>query len=71
MCYIKFVAKIKREKNMSIEQKRELGVVVSIVTVVSIIVLVSLINKFNIHDFLYLIVCIVFLFRYIKIRTKK
>lgn len=56
---------------MTIEQKRELGVVVSIVTVVSIIVLVSLINKFNIHDFLYLIVCVVFLFRYIKIRTKK
>jgi len=71
MCYIVFVAKIKRENIMTIEQKKELGVVVSIVAVISLIVLVSLINKFNIYDFFYLIVCIVFLFRYIRVRTKK
>lgn len=56
---------------MTLEQKKELGVVVSVVTAVALIVLISLIRSFNISDFLYLIVCIVFLFRYIRIRTKR
>ena len=56
---------------MTLEQKKELGVVVSILTVVVLIIFISLIKSFNIYDFLYLIVCVVFLFRYIRIRTKK
>jgi len=56
---------------MTLDQKKELGIVVSIVAVISLIVLISLINNFNIYDFLYLIVCGIFLFRYIRIRTKR
>ena len=56
---------------MTIEQKKEFGIVVSIVVLITIIVLINVIKNFNIYDFLYLIVCVVFLFRYIKIRTKK
>lgn len=56
---------------MTLDQKKELGIVVSFVTVVMLIVLINVINNFNIYDFLYLIVCAVFLFRYIRIRTKK
>jgi len=56
---------------MTLEKKKELGIVVSIVTVVALIVLTNLIRCFNLYDFLYLIVCIIFLFRYIKIRTKR
>ena len=56
---------------MTLEQKKEFGVVVSIAAIITLVVLINVIRCFNIYDFLYLIVCVVFLFRYIRIRTKK
>lgn len=56
---------------MTLDEKKELYVVVSIVVAVSLIVFINLLNKFNIYDFFYLIVCIVFLVRYITLKIKK
>lgn len=55
---------------MTLSKKKELGIVVSAVFVVSLFVFSSLIKHFNIYDLMYLIVCIIFLFRYIRSMIK-
>ena len=56
---------------MTVEDKKEFGVVVSIVVSIIVILIVSLVNKFNVYDFGYLIVCIIFLIRYSYLKLKK
>lgn len=53
---------------MTLEDKKELFIVVSVVSAISIAVFISLITKFNISDLWYFIVCIIFLIRYISIK---
>lgn len=56
---------------MTIEDKKEFGIVVSIVVSAVVALIVSLLIKFNIYDFGYLIVCIIFLIRYSYLKLKK
>ena len=52
---------------MTLDEKKEFTVVVSIVVAVSLIVLINLLRKFDIYDFVYFIICI----SYIIVKTKK
>lgn len=52
-------------------EKQEIIVVVSVLVAVSIAMIISMCVKFNIYDFAYFIVCIVFLIRYLRIKLKR
>lgn len=56
---------------MTLDEKKEFAVVVSVVVAVSLIVLINLTFSFKIDDLFYFIVCIVTLVRYIIVKTKK
>ncbi len=56
---------------MTLDEKKEFTVVVSIVVAVSLIVLINLLRKFDIYDFVYFIICIGSLVKYIIVKTKK
>lgn len=56
---------------MTLDEKKEFVVVVSIVVAVSVAVLISMIHKFNICDLVYFMVCIGSLMKYIFIKLKK
>ena len=56
---------------MTKEEKQEMRVVVSVVVAVSIAMIISMCVKFNICDFAYFIVCIIFLIRYLRIKFKR
>lgn len=55
---------------MTTEDKKEMSVVVSVLVAVSIALIISMCIKFNIYDFAYFIVCIIFLIRYLRIKLK-
>ena len=55
---------------MTKQEKQEMRVVVSVLVAVSIAMIISMFIKFNIYDFAYFIVCIVFLIRYLRIKFK-
>ncbi len=56
---------------MTLDEKKEFMVVVSVVVAVSIAVLISLIHKFNIYDLVYFMICIGSLIDYIIVKVKK
>lgn len=56
---------------MTLDEKKEFAVVVSVVVAVSIIVLINLLHNFEIYDLFYFIVCIISLLKYIIVKTKK
>lgn len=55
---------------MTKQDKKEMSVVVSVLVAVSIAMIISMCIKFNVCDFAYFIVCIVFLIRYLRIKLK-
>lgn len=55
---------------MTTEDKKEIGVVVSVLVAVSVVLIISMFIKFNIYDFAYFIVCVIFLVRYLRIKLK-
>jgi hypothetical protein len=60
-----------KEIIMTLDEKKEFTVVVSVVVAVSLIVLINLLRKFDIYDFVYFIICIGSLVKYIIVKTKK
>lgn len=56
---------------MTLDEKKEFVVVVSVVVAVSLIVLINLLHKFDIYDLFYFMICIGSLVKYIIVKTKK